>query len=171
MDHLRELLATDDRQALEFFFLGLMNVSETTVDQQELLYNASVLAHFAQVSTQAEFDLPTPSSLSEVFDQFVCDALLLSQSDLMESAGAQCLLLAGFFERQMSLRHNIGWYAQLGAGFFSRAAARERSLNKARLLDTMARHFEPWRRRYSRLSRDLLTQPYLLSPPNPPTPL
>jgi len=168
MDHLQELLATDDRQALEFFFLGLMNVSETTVDQQELLYNASVLAHYAQVSTRTEFDLPTPSSLSEVFDQFVCDSSLVLQSDLMESAGAQCLLLAGFFERQMSQRHNIGWYARLGAGFFSRAAAQERSLNKARLLDTMARHFEPWRRRYSRLSRDLMKQPYLLPPPSPP---
>lgn len=170
MEHLRELLAADDRQALEFFFLGLVNVSGATVDRQELLYNASVLAHYAQVSTQAEFDLPTPSSLSEVFDQFVCDPSLLGHSGLMETAGAQCLLLAGFFERQMSGRHNIGWYARLGAGFYSRAAAQERSLNKARLLDTMARHFEPWRQRYARLSRDLMTQPYLLSPPSPPEP-
>ena len=168
MDHLRELIATDDRQALEFFFLGLMNVSETTVDRQELLYNASVLAHYAQVSTQAEFDLPTPSNLSEVFDNFVCDSSLRSHGDLMETAGAQCLLLAGFFERQMSGRHNIGWYTRLGAGFFSRAADGEPSLNKARLLDTMARHFELWRRRYSRLGRDLMTQPYLFSPSNAP---
>src|SRR6266550_2576664 len=53
MDPLRELLATDHRQALEFFFLGLQDVSEPTVDRQELLYNASLLAHYAQVSTQA----------------------------------------------------------------------------------------------------------------------
>ena len=41
MDPLRELLATDQRQALEFFFLGLQDVSEPTVDRQELLYNAA----------------------------------------------------------------------------------------------------------------------------------
>ena len=45
MDPLRELLATDQRQALEFFFLGLQDVSEPTVDRQELLYNASVQRH------------------------------------------------------------------------------------------------------------------------------
>ena len=40
----------------------------------------------------------------------------------METAGAQCLLLTGFFEDQMRGRHNIRWYAELGAGFFVRAA-------------------------------------------------
>jgi hypothetical protein len=47
MDPRRELLATDDRQALEFFFAGLQDVSEPTVDRQELLYNASVLGTHA----------------------------------------------------------------------------------------------------------------------------
>ena len=125
MDPLRELLATDHRQALEFFFLGLQDVSEPTVDRQELLYNASVLA--------------------------------------------QCLLLTGFFEDQMRRRHNIRWYAELGASFFSRAAVREHSPPKARLLDTIARRFEPWRQRHARLSRELREHPYVLIPPRPPT--
>jgi hypothetical protein len=107
---------------LEFFFQGLQDVSEATVDRQELLYNASVLAHYAQVSTQANVDLPAPANLSVVFDHFVADTTLL-HNVMMETAGAQCLLLAGFFEDQMRRRHNIRWYAQLGAGFFSRAAA------------------------------------------------
>ena len=54
MGPLRELLATDHRQALEFFFQRLKDVSGPTVDHQELLYNASVLAHYAQVSTHAD---------------------------------------------------------------------------------------------------------------------
>ena len=53
MNPLRELLGADHRQTLEFFFLGLQDVSEPTVDRQELLYNASVLAHYAQVSTHS----------------------------------------------------------------------------------------------------------------------
>ena len=166
---LRELLAIDHRQALEFFVVRLQDVTERTVDRDELLYNASVLAHYAQVSTQSDVDLPTPVHLSKVFDHFVADTTLRHDARLMETAGAQCLLLAGFFEDQMRVRHNIRWYAELGAGFFSRAARHESSSQKARLLDAIARGFEPWRQRHAQLSRELRAQPYLLFPPRAPT--
>lgn len=165
MGPLRELLAIDHRQTLEFFVLRLQDISEPGVDRQELLYNASLLAHYAQVSTQPDVDLPAPANLSAVFDHFVGSTLLIHDTLMMETAGAQCLLLAGFFEDQMCRRHNIGWYAALGASFFSRAARQERSLHKARLLDAISRRFEPWRRRHAQLSRELRDQPYLLTPP------
>jgi hypothetical protein len=168
MGPLRELLATDHRQALEFFFQRLKDVSGPDVDQAELLYNASVLAHYAQVSTHAAVDLSAPANLGAVFDHFVADTTLRQDSVMMETAGAQCLVLAGFFEDQMRRRHNIRWYAELGAGFFSRAAAHEPAPHKAQLLDTLARRFEFWRRRHAQLSRDLLSQPFLLIPPRPP---
>jgi hypothetical protein len=38
-----------------------------------------------------------------------------------------------------------------------------------RLLDTIARRFEPWRQRHARLSRELRDQPYVLMLPTPPT--
>jgi hypothetical protein len=166
MGPLRELLAIDQRQALEFFVLRLQDVSESTVDQRQLLYNASVLAHYAQVSTQPPLDVPAPANLSMVFDHFVADATLQHDRLLMETAGAQCLLLAGFFEDQMRPRHNIRWYADLGAGFFSRAASHEPSLDKARLLRAMAKRFEPWRQRHAQLGRELRDQPFLLARPN-----
>ncbi len=168
MEPLHELLGVTERRAIEFFVLGLRDVSESDVDRQELLYNASVLAHYAQVSTQAGVGMPSPASLSDVFDHYVSDETLRHDSAAMEAAGTQCLLLAGFFEDQMRRRHNIGWYADLGAGFFSRAAAQERSQRKAVLFDAMARHFEPWRRRYARLSRELRDQALLLRPLPPP---
>ena len=152
---LRGLLASDHRQTLDFFIVGLRDVSEESVDLQELLYNASILAHYAQVSTQASGDLPAPVTLSSVFDHFVLDRTLQSDGPMMEAAGAQCLLLAGFFEKQMRRRHNIRWYAELGSRFFSRAAAQEPSSPKARLLHSLAKHFEAWRRRHQRLSREL----------------
>ena len=169
MGPLRELLATDHRQALEFFFQRLKDVSGPGVDQQELLYNASVLAHYAQISTQATVGLSTPASLSAIFDHFVVDSTLQADSLMMETAGAQCLVLAGFFEDQMRRRHNIRWYGELGAGFFSRAATREASPHKAQLLDTIARHFEVWRQRQAQLSRVLRDEPFLLAPPKRPT--
>jgi hypothetical protein len=164
-----ELLATDQRLALEFFFVHLQDVSGPTVDRQELLYNASVLAHYAQTSTQGDVGLSAPANLSTVFDHFVSDTSLLHDGLMMETAGAQCLVLAGFFEDQMRRRHNIRWYAELGAGFFRRAAVQEQSSHKARLLDTIGRSFEPWRQRYARLGRELRDQPYLLAPARPPT--
>ena len=167
---LRELLATDQRQTLEFFVVRLQDISDPTVDRQELLYNASVLAHYAQVTTQPDVDVPAPGNLSAVFDHFVADTTLLDDRLMMETAGAQCLLLAGFFEDQMRRRHNIRWYAELGASFFARAARQERSPHKARLLDAIARRFEPWRRRHAQLSRELRDQPYLLTPPTRLTP-
>jgi hypothetical protein len=162
MGPLRELLAVDERRTLEFFVTGLQDVCDGGVDRQELLYNASVLAHYALVSTHSATDLPAPATLLNVFDQFVLDDTLAGDGQMLETAGAQCPLLAGFFEDQARRRHNIDWYASLGASFFSRAAARQQSTRKASLLDMLSRHFEPWRRRHARLGRELRDQPYLL---------
>ena len=57
MDPFRELIAIDHRQALEFFTVRLQEISEPGVDREELLYNASVLAHYAQTSTCTGTDL------------------------------------------------------------------------------------------------------------------
>lgn len=167
MGPFRELIAIDHRQALEFFTVRLQDISEPDVDRHELLYNASVLAHYAQTSTHPATDLGAPANLSAVFDNFVFDTTLIHDRQMMETAGAQCLLLAGFFEDQMSGRHNIRWYAELGAGFFSRAASREGSPHKARLMTSLARRFEPWRRRHAQVSRDLRDLPYLITVPKP----
>ena len=168
MGSLPELIAAGEQQTLEFFVGRLKEVSEPTVDHQELLYNASVLAHHARVSTHSAIDLTTPASLTEVFDHFVFDTSLRDDRAMMEAAGAQCLLLAGFFEHQLRRRHNIRWYAHLGVGFFSRAASLERSPEKIRLLAAIAAGFETWRQRHARLSRDLREQAYLLTFPPPP---
>jgi hypothetical protein len=163
----QELLASGQRGTLEFFVVGLRDVSETIIDEGELLYNASVLAHYAQVSIDGEDDLSTPADLGAIYDRFVGSAPMLYDSGVMEAAGAQCLLLAGFFEDQMRGRYNIRWYAELGAGFYRRAAAHEESARKAQLLDAIGSRFELWRQRHARLSRELRDLRYLLNPPSP----
>lgn len=167
MGPLRELLAVDHRRTLEFFFTGLKDVSEPGVDRQALLYNASVLAHYAQTSTSTDSDFPTPAALGSVFEHFVIDTTASVDADLMEIAGTHCLLMAGFFEGQMRRRYNVQWYATLGAGFFHRAAALEPALKKAALLHAMSREFEAWRMRHARLGRELRDTPFLLHLPAP----
>jgi hypothetical protein len=169
MEALRELLASDHRLTFEFFYKGLQELADPTVDGQELLYNASVLAHYAQVSTHAVGELPAPASLGKVFDTFVLDTSHAADGEMMEAAGAQCLLLAGFFEDQMRRRHAIRWYAELGAGFYQRASAHQQSARKARLLSAIAMRFEIWRQLHAQLSRELRDLPYLMAPPPPPT--
>ena len=165
MGPLGGLLAIDQRQALEFFSQRLKDVSGPAVDPPELLYNASLLAHYAQVSTAAETEPATPATLTAVFDRFVADSAPRRDRRLLETAGAQCLVLAGFFEDQMRRRHNIRWYARLGAGFLKQAALLEPSPQRAQLLDTVASRFEAWRQRHARLGRELRDQPFLLTPP------
>jgi len=114
--------------------------------------------------------MTAPKSLGTVFDNFVLNTTLQLDGAMMETAGAQCLLLAGFFEDQMRRRHNIRWYSQLGSGFFTRAAVREHSSPKARLLRSLARGFEEWRRHHGRLSRNLLDRQYLVTCRQPGSP-
>ena len=70
MGLLKGLLASDHRQTLDFFAVGLRDVSGPAVDTQELLYNASVLAHYAQVmhrcrrKPMVRSRRPTPSAPS-----------------------------------------------------------------------------------------------------------
>jgi hypothetical protein len=168
MEALRELLASDHKLTFEFFQRGLEELADPTVDRQELLYNASVLAHYAQVSTHAVGDLPAPTSLAQVFDGFVLDSSHAADGEMMEAAGAQCLLLAGFFEDQMRRRHAIRWYAKMGAGFYQRASVHQQSARKARLLCAIAKRFEIWRQLHAQLSRSLRDLPYLMAPPPPP---
>lgn len=167
MEPLVQLLATTERETLQFFFTGLKDVSDDDVDQRELLYAASVLAHHALVSTEAAQGVPAPETLTAVLDHFVLSSALHDDTFMMEMAAAQCLLLAGFFEQQMRRRHNIRWYADLGSGFFRRAARLSHEQKRAQLLDAVGRHFEPWRVRCARLSGELRAQPYVIVPRQP----
>ena len=114
MGSLRELLAIDHRQALEFFVVHLQDISEPTVNREELIYNASVLAHYAQVSTYPGTDVPTPANLSAVFDHFVADTTVRRDAAMMESllafkrAGADGILTYFALDAARTLKHEGG---------------------------------------------------------------
>jgi len=159
-----DLHAVDHLCTLNFFTERLQDISDERVDQLELFYNASILAHYSLVSTGSSTELPTPASLTQVFDESVANPNIRHDGYRLEIAGTQCLLLCGFFADQMRGLYNLDWYAKLGAGFFIRSAHFEPSRAKARLLYQISKKFEPWRRRYVRLARELRDEPYLLKP-------
>jgi hypothetical protein len=163
MDPLGRLLSSDRRETLQFFFTGLLDVTaEEDVDSPALLYNASVLAHFASTSTASGDGLPALSGLGQVFDRFVSDATLRHDTEVMEWAAAHCLLFSGFFGDQLHHRHNLEWYGHLGADFYDRAASSSHDAARRHMMERMAVEFQDWRRRYRRLARELRHLPYLL---------
>ncbi len=160
-------LAVTQAQALRFFFERLKDVvGEDDTSSAELLYNASVLAHFATTSAAATSAFPVcPTSLSTVFDVFVLDRSQHVDAEIMEAAASQCLLLTGFFQDQLRARYNVAWYASLGAGFYDSAAEYATDRKRSRMLETMSAHFEYWRRQQQRLAHELRDAPRLIVVP------
>lgn len=155
-------LAVTNAQALRFFFERLKDVSDEA-DEHELLYNASVLAHFATTSTAAWAPFPaTPLDLAAVFDVFVLDRSQHHDPEIMEAAASQCLLLTGFFCEQLRRRHNVEWYALLGADFYDHAAHHTQDRSRARMMLRMAGRFGFWRRQQARLATELRELPFLI---------
>jgi len=154
---IRTWLAVSNRQALRFFFERLKDVTPPDgVPVSELLYNASVLAHFATTSTAATDTFPpSPSSLTAVLDVFVLDRSQHVSPDILEAAASQCLLLTGFFGDQQRHRHNLKWYAAMGAGFYDQAAQLGRDRQRSQMMEVMAGRFGFWRRQQRRLAREL----------------
>jgi len=161
-----EWLAVGNAQALKFFFERLKRISEPDkVGANELLYNASVLAHFASTSTGSGRFPVCPTSLTAVFDVFVLDQSQHADSEIMEAAASQCLLLTGFFHDQLTRRYNVKWYAALGAGFYDNAAQHSKSRERIRMMAAMSARFDFWRRQQQRLARELRDQARLIQPP------
>ena len=155
-------LAVTHGQALRFFFEHLRDVSDDgRVPEAELLYNASVLAHFATTSSASTEFPGTPTNLGSVFTLFVMDRSQHADPDVMEAAASQCLLLTGFFGAQLRQRHNVEWFATIGAGFYGQAAHLGGGA-RAAMMRTMAARFPYWRRNYARLARELHESPLLI---------
>jgi len=156
-------LGVTNAQALRFFFERLRDVAgEDAAPESELLYNASVLAHFATTSISSTTDFPpSPASLSTVFDVFVLDRSQHTDPDIMEAAGSQCLMLTGFFQDQLRRRHNVDWFANLGARFYISAALLSRDAARIRLLRRMGSRFGYWRKQQRRLAKELREEAHL----------
>jgi hypothetical protein len=162
----RELLAVTNQQALQFFVEHLQDVTDASdPPRDELLYNASVLAHFAGTSTASGDTFPPcPTHLDTVFDLYLTDRLAIyGDPDILEAAASQCLLLTGFFQDQQRGRYPIHWYAGLGVGFYVRAAQASHERSHARMMAVMARRFSFWQEQLHRLAIELREAPLLIS--------
>lgn len=162
--HYRDLLAVDSQSTLNFFHTTLQDASgDSRVSAAETIYVASILASYAQTSRADTASLPPFASLSDVFDMFVMQRDAITDPELLEIAGAQSLLLAGFFRDQMQRRHNVEWYDQLGTMFYERATQHTGQAPARRaLFGRLAVTFPQWTAICQRVSRTLGDRRFLL---------
>ncbi|HVY91755.1 MAG TPA: hypothetical protein VHA14_03360 [Bryobacteraceae bacterium] len=155
MDSLfEELVSVDSTAALKFF---VENLQETAGAQKlredETLYVASILAHYAQTSRADTLSIPSMANLAEVFDSFILHTPGLADSEILEIGGSQILLFAGFFRDQMRRRHNVEWYDHLGQSMYERASHYASDTKKRVLLDRISESFPFWTIRCRDVSR------------------
>lgn len=112
-----------DHQSTFTFFSRVLRAQATQRNslKNELLYTASVLAHFAQTSRATTDGMPAPADLSDLFDRYVLLPISAASAEIMETAAGETLLLTGFFRGQMLHRHEVDWFVEVGQTFFIRA--------------------------------------------------
>lgn len=137
----QEFLNVDKKTAFNFFLSGLKDVSDEKSDE-EVLYIAGVLAHYAQTSQFEIFGVPMLDGLSQVFDRFVMGEV--NDPNVLETAGSQTLLFAGFFRDQMQSRHNVKWYDSIGSSLYILASSCSKQKNKRILFERISESFPKW---------------------------
>lgn len=146
MDPLQGLMASDTRQTLQFFYSMLNGVAHDKefqeVSRDETLYVASILAHFAQVSTSVGKGdyLPVAKSWNDLDDNYRASLRRLPDSETMEDLAAQSLLLAGFFRPHVVRSRMLADCYRLGQRLYA-LAYQGRYGRRAVLLESVWYHY------------------------------
>ncbi len=163
-------LGFNSEQTLDFFAERLeAQVLPSDTMRGEMMYVASVLAHYAQTSVQDPTWMVPSGSLYEILDKFVLIPGLeedevhgITDPLILEVAGSHILLLAGFFRDQMKKKHDLRLYDALGASFFHKASMATRQENKSELMRRVGRHFPLWVRSCQQVAQVLREDRYIL---------
>ena len=161
---LRDLLAVDTITAFNFFSESLQDVLKNKkFDPDQMVYVASVLAHYAINSCEILNDCTEASHLGQIYEFFVLRELARENSKMYALGGAQLLVFGGFYRHHMSTRHNLGYYDQLGQSFYSKAGRYTVSPKERRLFEKFSENFPWWTHVCSDLQKSLSDKRFLLN--------
>lgn len=146
-------LGVTSHDTLDFFFSSLKEeVYGRDVRADDLLYVASVLAHFAQTSCSNSSDPASDQSLTGVFDRFVMERRTIpNNSELLEFGASQSLFIVGFFREQVRRRHSVSLFDEIGRGLYVEASSLSRERRRREMLYRMSVSFKMW----AQVCRDL----------------
>jgi hypothetical protein len=167
LDVLHYLLPVSMERTYNFFAENLRdevteNVGMGANGDEELVYVASILAHFAQTprsSNNTGLDLvnvPIPADLSEI------KHLDSKDPGLLEVNGSKILILAGFFRNQMKAVHEVEPYDKIGQSIYGLASRHAPTRRKRDLFQGLSITFPFWTKACSNVSRTLYDNQYLL---------
>lgn len=166
------LLRLNPGEVLKFFFLELSKTeSGRNLSHQETIHVASVLAHFAQVSTKAPASaLPPPESLSQIFYHLtLMDELsvaTLKDPEIMRLGAVQSLFAVGFLSREARHPSELQWFISQGKAFYIRASVFSTSETDQRTYYQMSKNFVPWVRACRDIQQELRYMPFALDMPH-----
>ncbi|MES2213660.1 MAG: hypothetical protein V4473_02365 [Patescibacteria group bacterium] len=158
-----ELIGVDSARAFNFFSTSLreaLGTKRLNVDQ--MLYVASVLAHYSQTSRFDTESMPFTTELVGVLEYYMFQQPTVN-SEILEIGGSQVLLFAGFFRDQMRRRHNVEWYDQIGQSLYDRASRFTTDRRKQKLFDGLAESFPAWALVCSDMSRRLRENRFVIN--------
>lgn len=149
MNYFGEMLAVDHETALKFFYQHLSDEvgARSEATERELKYVASILANYCSTSIgggSVEGGSPFHGDLTDIFDNYIFSNEGGNDSELMEFAGAQTLLYAGFFQTQHKDRHKISWFIQMGCTFYGRAGDLSNNEKRKIFLRNFSTRFMYW---------------------------
>ncbi len=163
MGYMAELLEVSENQALEFFFKAIISEEYPEGSSKlEIKYIASIMAHYTQVSTVSSSHFPMSRNLGQIFDEFVLNTSVHTNPEIMEWAGAQTVILAGFFGSQMSRRNNLPYFEEVGRSFYIRASLFTKVKAKKELFERVSSHYPDWTKTLNSLSKTLRDNRYLI---------
>lgn len=173
-----DILRADFNGTFEFFYKhlsGLVGRRDENVEH-EVKYVASILANYGLTSVGGGGlggGVPLESDLNGVFDNYILLAINRRDPELMEAAGAQTLLLIGFFRDQQVSRHRESWFLDMGEAFFRNASELLPESNKKKLLHNIAVNFKFWADTLCKLNKTFKSygdDPYLIKLDDKPKP-
>ena len=156
---LGELLSVNTTQAFQFFFTGLKSTDGVRDQDDELLYVAGILAHYAQTSCLKEGSIACPKDLFDTRAFFTWE-VVGNDAEILEIGGTQVILLAGFFRDQMARRHDVEWYDQFGRSLYTRASQHARDVRKREFFGRFAPNLPQWTITCSTLRKNLYESRY-----------
>ncbi len=173
---LDDLLGSDSQHTVEFFAHELQSLLQFTTswNKDQMLYVASVLAHYASVPwlhgrpmtlSTNESTVPLAfrrTELSPYLYARLCPQYEAFDAEDFENKGSHIFLMVGFFRRQMSNQNNVAMYEKIAQGYYHQAHQYAQNETRKHFLKQFSFALPLWSHVCARLNKNLRDKRFVL---------
>lgn len=174
-DMLEDLLGSNSQHTTKFFAHELQSLLQRqSCDKDQMLYVASVLAHYASVPWLNGRPMTLPINESTVpfaFTRTELSPYLYARlspnkepldAEDFENKGSHIFLMVGFFRRQMGHENNVVMYEKIAQGYYYQAHQYIQNRGRKQFLRQFAHSLPFWSNACSGLSETLHDKRFIL---------